>query len=119
MKTLNIGHINQLQEEFVNKRDWDQFHSIKNLTMALNVEAAELAEIFQWMREEDSNLVKNDPALKERVSEEVADVFLYLLRIVTKSNIDLEQAVMSKINKNSEKYPVDKARGNSKKYTDL
>lgn len=119
MKTLNLDKITNLQEDFISKRDWDQFHSIKNLSIALSVEASELAEIFQWMREEDSNTVRANSQLKEKVSEEVADIFLYLLRIATKADIDLESAVLSKIKKNEEKYPEDKARGNAKKYTDL
>lgn len=119
MRNLNIGHITSLQEEFISDRDWDQFHSIKNLSIALSVEASELAEIFQWMKEEDSNTVKIDPNLKAKVSDEIADIFLYLLRITTKAEIDLESAIISKLKKNADKYPIDKSRGNSKKYTDL
>ncbi|MBY0415214.1 MAG: nucleotide pyrophosphohydrolase [Bdellovibrionales bacterium] len=105
--------------QFVNERDWDQFHSIKNLSMALNVEASELAEIFQWKTENESNLVASDLTLKEKLSEEIADVFLYLSRIALKSEIDIEKAVFSKIAKNRVKYPVELARGNSKKYSEF
>ena len=111
--------IQEVSDSFIKARDWEQFHSIKNLSMALSVEASELAEIFQWMKEEDSNLVANDPKLKQKVEEEIADIFLYLLRISTKSGIDIEKAVLSKIKKNEEKYPVDKSKGTSKKYDEL
>ncbi len=116
---MNLQNLNLEIEKIVHDRDWDQFHSIKNLSMALNVECSELLEIFQWMTEKDSNEIKADPALKLKVEDEVADIFVYLMRIVSKADIDLEAAVLSKLKKNAEKYPVDKSRGNSKKYTDL
>ena len=84
--------------------------------MALNVEASELAEIFQWMSEEKSNSVGSDETQLKRVKEELADVFVYMLRIASKLNIDLEEAVVSKMVSNELKYPVELARGNSKKY---
>jgi NTP pyrophosphatase (non-canonical NTP hydrolase) len=87
--------------------------------MALNVESSELMEIFQWLTEAQSNDVKSDAKLLEKVEDEVADIFVYLLRIVNKNNIDLEQAVLRKLKKNAQKYPVDKSRGNAKKYTEL
>lgn len=119
MKNINVEKINQELDIFINDRDWDQFHSIKNLSMALSVETSELVEIFQWMKEEDSNKVANNEKLTQKVKEELADIFIYLLRISKKSNINLETAVLEKIKKNSEKYPVDKSKGNSKKYNDL
>jgi NTP pyrophosphatase (non-canonical NTP hydrolase) len=106
-------------EKFSHDRDWDQFHSIKNLSMALSVESSELLEIFQWQTEEESNSVKNNPQLLAKVEDEVADIFVYLLRIISKTNIDLEQAVLNKLQKNAEKYPVDLSRGNAKKYTEF
>ena len=111
--------IQRAADEFIKARDWDQFHSVKNLSMALSVEASELVEIFQWMKEEDSNLVANDSKLQLKVEEEIADIFMYLLRISTKSGIDIEKAVLSKIKKNEEKYPIDKSKGSSKKYDEL
>ena len=119
MKNLDLQKLNAEIEKIVHDRDWDQFHSIKNLSMALNVESSELLEIFQWMKEEDSNHIKNDPKLMSKVEDEVADIFVYLMRIVSKTNIDLETAVMNKLKKNAEKYPVDKSRGNSKKYNEF
>lgn len=116
MKSINTQKLIDLITKFSNERDWDQFHSIKNLSMALNVEASELAEIFQWMSEEKSNSVGSDETQLKRVKEELADVFVYMLRIASKLNIDLEEAVVSKMVSNELKYPVELARGNSKKY---
>ncbi len=103
---------------FSNERDWNQFHSIKNLTMALSVESSELVEIYQWLSEEESNDQTNEVVLT-RAKEELADIFIYLLRISSKLNIDLEEAVLAKMEKNEEKYPIEKAKGKSTKYTDL
>lgn len=119
MKTLNIEKISNELTKFTVDREWDQFHSVKNLSMALNVEASELLEVSQWLTEEQSNQIKNDPKLKAKMEDEVADIFVYLLRIVNKIGIDLESAVLNKLKKNAEKYPVELSKGNSKKYTDL
>ena len=100
--------------EFARERDWDQFHSPKNLAMALIAESAELVEHFQWLTEEQSTQL---PAEKLReVEQELADVFLYLLRLADKLNVDLLAAAAHKIDLNAHKYPADKVRGSSKKY---
>lgn len=119
MKNLDLQKLNAEIEKIVHDRDWDQFHSIKNLSMALNVESSELLEIFQWMKEDDSNKIQTNPKLMSKVEDEVADIFVYLLRIVSKTNMDLETVVLNKLKKNAEKYPVDKSRGNSKKYNEF
>ena len=116
MQNLNLNEIYQEIEKFSKDRDWDQFHSVKNLTMALSIEAGELMELFQWMPEEKSNQVKNDPALRTKIDDEIADVFIYLLRLVDKTNTNLDEAVRNKMKKNIAKYPVELAKGNSKKY---
>src|SRR5690606_19388722 len=116
MKNINLQELYHEIENFSSERDWDQFHSVKNLSMALSIEASELMEIFQWMSEESSNEVKNESSIRERLDDEIADVFIYLLRIVAKTNTDLEQAVKNKMKKNALKYPVELAKGNSKKY---
>ena len=102
---------------FASDRDWDQFHSPKNLAAALAVEASELLEHFQWLTEAQSQQLPPD-ALNE-VGNEVADVLLYLIRISDKLGIDLVAAANAKIVLNAEKYPVEKARGSSRKYTEL
>lgn len=102
---------------FAAERDWDQFHSPKNLAAALIVEAAELLEHFQWLKEEDSTLLS--PEKRAAVAEEIADVLLYLVRIADKLDIDLLDAAGKKIEANAVKYPADKARGSMRKYTEL
>jgi NTP pyrophosphatase (non-canonical NTP hydrolase) len=119
MKNINVEKINLEVNQFIDDRNWDQFHSVKNLAMALSVETAELVEIFQWLKENESNSVSNDPALKTQLEDEIADVFLYLLRIAVKTSIDIEEVVLNKIKKNAIKYPVEKAKGSAKKYKDL
>lgn len=102
--------------EFVRERDWEQFHSPKNLAMAMIVEAAELVEHFQWLTEDQS---KDIPAEKrEQVAHEIADTFVYLLRMADVLGIDLIDAANAKITLNAQKYPADKVRGSNAKYTE-
>jgi dCTP diphosphatase len=103
-------------QAFVEARDWAQFHSPKNLAMAMIVEAAELVEHFQWDTEAASFELR--PEKREQVSHELADTFVYLLRISQVLNIDLIAAANAKIILNGQKYPVEKARGKNNKYTD-
>lgn len=99
---------------FAAARDWDQFHSPKNLAMALSVEAAELVEEFQWLTEAESQAL--DPERHERVRLELADVLIYLLRLADKLDVDLLQAADDKIALNERKYPAERVRGDSRKY---
>lgn len=101
--------------QFAKERDWDQFHSPKNLAMAMIVEAAELVEHFQWDTLEESGQL--DDEKREQVGQELADTFVYLLRIAEVTGIDLIEAANSKIDLNAKKYPVEKARGSNQKYT--
>lgn len=102
---------------FMAERDWEQFHSPKNLTMALSVEAAELMEHFQWLTTDESRDLPSDSLA--RVRDEVGDVMVYLLRLCDVLGIDPVKAAAEKMVKNGKKYPVEKARGNARKYTDL
>ena len=103
--------------EFAKERDWDQFHSPKNFSMALIVECAELVEHFQWLTDEQS---KNLPAdTLEEVRLEMADIFLYLIRLADKLDVNLMDAANRKIKLNAEKYPVEKAKGLATKYNKL
>ena len=102
---------------FAAERDWDQFHSPRNLATALAVEAAELLEPFQWLTEEQSRSLP--PDTRVAVEEELADVLLYLVRLADKLDVDLAAAARAKIVRNGEKYPVEKARGSSRKYDTL
>jgi dCTP diphosphatase len=112
----DIQSLTNALRAFANERDWGQFHSPKNLASALTVEAAELLEHFQWMTEEQSrqpSVIKN-----AEIASEAADVFLYLLQICDKLNIDLVQASREKMLLNEQRYPVESTRGSSRKYSD-
>jgi NTP pyrophosphatase (non-canonical NTP hydrolase) len=102
--------------QFAADRDWDQFHSPKNLATALTVEAAELLEHFQWLK--DGSAAELTPGKIGQVREELADVLLYLVRLADKLDVDLVVAARDKLEVNARKYPVEMARGSSKKYTD-
>ena len=112
----SLADLNEKLQTFVDERDWAQFHSPKNLVMAMIVEAAELVEHFQWNTEQESKSLSADK--RELVSNELADTFVYLLRISQVLNIDLIAAANHKIALNVIKYPVEKARGKNNKYTD-
>ena len=103
-------------DQFVQERDWAQFHTPKNLAMAMIVEAAELVEHFQWNTPEESTQLT--PEKREAVSHELADTFVYLLRIAEVLKIDLIEAANQKIDLNAKKYPVEKVRGSNAKYTE-
>ena len=115
-----MNRLDQLRDAlraFTAARDWNRFHSPKNLAIALSVEASELLEVFQWLSEEDSRDL--EPATKERASEEIADVLLYLLLLSDRLEVDPVAAAERKMAANAQKYPVEKSRGNSRKYTEL
>ncbi|QCX38665.1 nucleotide pyrophosphohydrolase [Aureibaculum algae] len=97
--------------KFRDKRDWEQFHNPKDLAVALNIEAGELLENFLWKSHEEAN--------KDKVKEELADVFAYAFLLAEKYNFDVKEIVLEKIKKNGEKYPIDKAKGTAKKYNEL
>lgn len=103
--------------EFAQERDWNQFHSPKNLAMALAGETGELIECLQWLTEEQSS--KLSDAKTSEVADEIADVQLYLIRLADKLNIDIASACRQKIEKNAKKYPINKSHGSAKKYTEL
>jgi dCTP diphosphatase len=103
--------------QFAADRDWDQFHSPKNLAIALSVEAAELLEHFQWVSATESAALPD--ATKAKIREELADVLLYLIRLADKLDVNLGTAAFDKLELNGVKYPVEKSRGSSKKYTEF
>jgi dCTP diphosphatase len=104
---------------FARERDWEQFHAPKNLSMALAAEAAELMEHFLWATPEESRAVALDPAGKARIAEELADVVIYALEFANATGLDVSASIEAKIAANARKYPADKARGRSVKYTEL
>ena len=106
IKTITEALIN-----FRNERDWEQFHNPKELALAINVEAGELLELYLWKDAADAN--------KEKIKEELADVFAYAFLLADKYSFDVKEIILEKIQKNAEKYPVDKAKGTAKKYNEL
>ena len=105
---------------FTREREWEQFHSPKNLSMALATEAGELMEHFLWLDVEASRaLMRDDAARRKKIEDELADVLVYAFEFANSSGIDIAAAIESKMQANARKYPVEKARGNSRKYTEL
>lgn len=104
-------------DQFATERDWTQFHSPKNLVMALTGEVGELNEIFQWMTDETSKAAGRDPQTAKAVQDELADVLLYLVRLSSVLGVDLDAAVQQKLKANALRYPADKVRGSSKKHS--
>lgn len=109
-----MSEIKTIQEaiaQFSEDRDWDQFHNGKDLALALSIEASELLEAYLWKKPEDVNV--------EKVKEELADVLNYAFLIANKYDLDIKEIMMEKMRKNAEKYPVEKSKGNAKKYNEL
>ncbi len=115
--TDSLPRLRDALREFAAERDWDQFHSPRNLAAALSVEAAELLEPFQWLTDEQSRDLP--PETRAAVEQELADVLLYLVRLADKLDVDLIAAARAKIASNAVKYPVEKARGSSRKYDEI
>lgn len=107
----DIEELRRAIVKFTQERDWDQFHNGKDLALALSIEAAELNEAFLWKKAEDVNV--------EKVKEELADIFNYAILMADKYDLDIKQIVMDKLQRNAEKYPVEKAYGSAKKYNEL
>jgi len=112
----DIEKLQQRLQEFADQRDWNQFHSPKNLAMALMVEAAELAEHFQWLTQQESYELEDEKL--EKVAEELADIFVYLVRLADRLGVDLPAAVDRKITLNEQKYPAERVRGSARKYNE-
>lgn len=116
---MNIQALTQALMTFRDARDWSQFHTLRNLIVSLNLEAAELLELTQWKNDEEIASLPEDEKRMEALQDECADILLYLLLIAEKTNFDLLRAAELKLEKNAQKYPVDKCRGSSRKYTEL
>jgi NTP pyrophosphatase (non-canonical NTP hydrolase) len=119
LRLIDVKGLSEALAAFSAERDWDQYHSPKNLVMALTGEIGELTEVFQWLSEAQSKLVATNPDTATAVREELADVTLYLVRLASVLGVDLNEAVTLKLQKNALKYPADKARGTHKKYDKL
>lgn len=109
--TTTVAELRQLVADFVAERDWSQFHSPKNVSMALAIEAAELMEHFQWLTTEASRRIANDPVKLAAVAEEIADVVGYSMALANELGIDLSSTIQAKMVKNAQKYPANEYRG--------
>ena len=109
--TTTVSELRKLIADFVAERDWSQFHSPKNVSMALAIEAAELMEHFQWLTPEASRKVADDPAKLAEVADEIADVVGYSMALANELGVDLSSAIRTKMIKNAQKYPADQFRG--------
>jgi NTP pyrophosphatase (non-canonical NTP hydrolase) len=114
---MSIGELQTALRAFAHERDWEQFHSPKNLAAALAVEAGEVLEHFQWLSESESATL--DDARRREVALELADVLLYLVRLADRLDVDLMASAREKLAINAQKYPVERARGSHRKYTEL
>ncbi|MEJ7931625.1 nucleotide pyrophosphohydrolase [Ramlibacter sp. AN1015] len=112
---LEVGPLQAELRRFAEDRDWEQFHSPKNLVMALTGELGELAELFQWSTEDESRRAASDPRTASAVRDEIADVTLYLVRLADVLGVDLDAAVKAKLALNAAKYPAERFRGSSRK----
>lgn len=110
---MDLEDLTRLLRDFVKERDWEKFHSPKNLTMALSVEVSELLEHFQWLTEEESGDLS--PEKRAAVEEEMADVLIYLVRLADRLGVDLMEAVERKMERNGERYPAELVKGSAKK----
>ena len=115
--TATIKYLKQKLARFVKDRDWKQFHSPKNLSMSIAIEAAELMEMFQWSTIEESHAVLKDKKKLEAIKDELADVALFVMEFCNMFDIDLSSAILKKLKKNAQKYPAALVRGKSHKYT--
>lgn len=112
--TTTVAELIKLVDDFVAERDWQPYHDAKNLSASIAIEAAELMEHFQWLRSDQLDSVREDPASMAAIREELADIAAYVLSFANKMGIDVSSALEEKMRKNSEKYPVDRFRGRFK-----
>ena len=114
---MSLPELTEAVRKFRDERNWAQFHSLRNLIVSLNLEAAELLELTQWKNDTDMAALQEDHGAQEALRDECADVLLYLLLIADRAGIDLEAAARRKLEKNAAKYPIEKSYGSSRKYT--
>jgi NTP pyrophosphatase (non-canonical NTP hydrolase) len=117
-KTDELAQLSSLIQAFCQEREWDQFHTPKDVAIGMVTESAELLELFRFKSDEECREVLATPSSREKVSDELADVFYWVLRFAQMNDFNLNEALHSKMKKNELKYPVESARGNNRKYTD-
>lgn len=113
-----LAELSTLIKKFCDAREWDPFHSPKEISIAMTIEASELLDLFRFKSDEQIREQLANPVSREKVSDELADVFYWLLRFAQREGFDLSEALRAKMKKNEAKYPVEKARGNNKKYNE-
>ena len=114
-ENTTIKDLKLMVREFVQKRDWQKFHTPRNLAESISIESAELLEIFQWFSKEDSPKIKQDPTKQERIRDELADILIYSLSLSNVMEIDITETIKGKLTKNENRYPVSKFKGISPK----
>ncbi len=119
MTETNLEKLKEFYRKFTKEREWDKYHTPKNLAMAVSIEASELQEHFLWKTEDEIKELLNNSEKKEKIKDELADVFAFLLRLSDVLDVDLIKAFYDKMEKNKKKYPIDKIKGNFKKYTEI
>lgn len=119
MGSVTLEELKWIVQSFCEDRDWDQYHGPKDLAIGVITEAAELLEHFRFQSDEQSLALLNDSNIKEEIEDELADVLFFLLRFSQRFNVDLQNALLRKIEKSKQKYPVEKAKGKNTKYTKL
>ena len=117
-ESLDIGKVQAYLRNFARERDWEKFHTPKNLVMALSGEVGELTELFQWLTPEESARAMEDPGMAEAIRKELADVMIYVIRLLDTLEIDIEQALWRKLKDNAGRYPADEVKGKARRYTD-
>jgi NTP pyrophosphatase (non-canonical NTP hydrolase) len=118
-QSTNIHELKEKVKKFCDERDWDQYHNAKELAIGIITEASELLEHFRFKSEKEMEEMFKNPEKRLSISEEMADVFYFMLRLAQRYDIDLATAFNKKMDKNALKYPIEKARGSNLKYTEL
>lgn len=115
----NIQELKDKIKKFCEDRDWDQYHNAKDLSIGIITESSELLEHFRFKSEKEIEVMFSDIEKRNRIAEEISDVFYFLLRLAQKYNIDLSEELNNKMIKNNKSYPIEKSKGSNKKYTEL
>ncbi len=117
--STTTGELKRLIQQFVDDRDWGKYHNSKDVAIAINVEAGELLELFEWVRERDLAALELDTEKRRHIGEEMADIIILCLNLANVLGFDAAETVGAKLEKNRRKYPADQVRGNYRKYTEL
>lgn len=117
--STKVAHLKEKIKGFIQARDWEKFHNPKDVAMSISIEAGELMELFQWKTDAEIEESLNDPAYKEKVEDELADVITFCIAFANATGLDIATIIGNKLEKNHEKYPVEKAKGKNLKYTEL